>query len=76
MRIKDGVAPLVVGSGNVIAVVVTAQDGQTTKTYTVTVTRAGSADANAECAVAEWVDVDAGLCVGDYGVHGVGGASQ
>ena len=33
-------------SGNVIAVVVTAQDGQTTQTYTVTVTRAGSSDAS------------------------------
>lgn len=32
---------LSVGSGNVINVVVTAQDGVTTKTYTVTVTRAG-----------------------------------
>ena len=42
---EDGIVGLVVGSGNVIAVVVTAQDGQTTKTYTVTVTRAGSADA-------------------------------
>ena len=42
---QDGVTTLVVGSGNVIAVVVTAQDGQTTQTYTVTVTRAGSADA-------------------------------
>ena len=42
---QDGVTPLVVGSGNVIAVVVTAQDGETTQTYTVTVTRAGSADA-------------------------------
>ena len=39
---QDGVVGLVVGSGNVIAVVVTAQDGQTTQTYTVTVTRAGS----------------------------------
>ena len=42
---QDGVVPLVVGSGNVIEVVVTAQDGGTTQTYTVTVTRAGSADA-------------------------------
>ena len=42
---EDGIVGLVVGSGNVIAVVVTAQDGQTTQTYTVTVTRAGSADA-------------------------------
>ena len=42
---EDGIVGLVVGSGNVIAVVVTAQDGQTTQTYTVTVTRAGAADA-------------------------------
>ena len=43
---QDGVTPLVVGSGNVIAVVVTAQDVETTQTYSVTVTRAGSADAS------------------------------
>ncbi len=43
---QDGVTPLVVGDGNVIAVVVTAQDGETTQTYSVTVTRAGSADAS------------------------------
>ena len=42
---QDGVVGLVVGSGNVIAVVVTAEDGETTQIYTVTVTRAGSADA-------------------------------
>ena len=42
---EDGIVGLVVGSGNVIAVVVTAEDGETTQTYTVTVTRAGSADA-------------------------------
>ena len=42
---QDGVVPLGVGSGNVIAVEVTAQDGVTSQTYTVTVTRAGSADA-------------------------------
>ena len=42
---EDGIVGLVLGSGNVVAVVVTAQDGQTTQTYTVTVTRAGSADA-------------------------------
>ena len=43
----DGTVPLAVGS-NVIAVVVTAEDGNTAKTYTVTVTRAApplSADA-------------------------------
>ncbi len=38
----DRTVPLVVGD-NVITVVVTAADGQTTKTYTVTVTRAASA---------------------------------
>ena len=43
---QDGVVPLAVGSGNVIAVVVTAQDGKMTQTYSVTVTRAGSADAS------------------------------
>ena len=42
---KDGVVGLVVGSGNVIVVVVTAGDGETTQTYMVTVTRAGSSDA-------------------------------
>ena len=42
---QDGIVPLAVGDGNVIAVVVTAQDGETTQTYTVTVTRVGSADA-------------------------------
>ena len=41
---QDSVVPLAVGS-NVITVVVTAQDGNTTQTYTVTVTRAGSANA-------------------------------
>ncbi len=42
---QDGVVPLAVGS-NVIAIEVTAQDGVTTGSYTVTVTRAGSADAS------------------------------
>ena len=42
---QDGVVGLAVGSGNVITVVVTAQDGETTQTYTVTVTRAGSSEA-------------------------------
>ena len=36
---EDGIVPLAVG-GNAITVVVTAEDGDTTKTYTVTVTRA------------------------------------
>jgi len=38
--------PLVVGSGNVLAVVVTAQDGVTTSTNTVDVTRLPSSDAS------------------------------
>ena len=42
---QDGIVPLAVGAGNVITVTVTAQDGETTQTYFVTVTRAGSADA-------------------------------
>ena len=42
---QDGIVPLAVGADNVITVVVTAQDGESTQTYTVTVTRAGSADA-------------------------------
>ena len=37
----DGVIPLAVGQ-NVITVEVTAEDGNTAKTYTVTVTRAGA----------------------------------
>ena len=43
---QDGVVPLAVGAGNVITVVVTAQDGESTQTYTVTVTRAGSSEAS------------------------------
>ena len=42
----DGVIPLAVGS-NVITVVVTAEDGNTAKTYTVTVTRAAPPSADA-----------------------------
>ncbi len=38
---SDGIIPLVVGS-NVIAIEVTAEDGETAKTYTVTVTRAAT----------------------------------
>ena len=70
---QDGVVPLAVGSGNVIAVVMTAQDGDELADV--------HGDGNAgwvgrcepECAVAEWGDVDAGVCVGDCDVHGVGG---
>ena len=40
---SDGVIPLAVGS-NVIAVEVTAEDGETAQTYTVTVTRAAAPD--------------------------------
>ena len=43
---QDGIVPLAVGAGNVITVVVTAQDGESSRTYSVTVTRAGSADAS------------------------------
>ena len=42
---QDGIVPLAVGAGNVVTVTVTAQDGETTQTYFVTVTRGGSADA-------------------------------
>ena len=42
----DGIVPLSVGS-NVITVVVTAEDGNTTKTYTVTVTRDATPSADA-----------------------------
>ena len=44
-RLADGSVPLVVGSGNAIQVVVTAQDGVTTSTNTVTVTRLASSNA-------------------------------
>ena len=44
---KDGTVPLAVGS-NVITVEVTAEDGQATKTYTVTVTRAAPAQQQPE----------------------------
>ena len=43
---QDGIVPLAVGAGNVIAVVVTAQDGESSQTYSVTVTRAGSSEAS------------------------------
>ena len=43
---QDGVVGLAVGDGNAITVVVTAQDSVATQTYTVMVTRAGSADAS------------------------------
>ena len=72
---EDGIVGLVVGSGNVIAVVVTAQDGETTQTYTVTVTRAGSADATLSGLSlmgegGEVVALSPCLRVGDYDVYG------
>ena len=47
-----------------ISVEVTAQDGVTTRTYTVTVTQAESADASAKCALAEWGDVEPAFASG------------
>ena len=70
---EDGIVGLAVGAGNVIAVVVTAQDGESSRTYSVTVTRAGSPDATLSALSLSGGDVDAGVCVGDDGVHGVGG---
>ena len=72
---QDGVVPLVVGSGNVIEVVVTAQDGEGSQTYTVTVTRAGVSGRYAEWAFANggwWGGccAVAGVCVGDDGLWG------
>ena len=48
---KDGTVPLSVGE-NVISVVVTAEDGETTRTYTVTVTRAEAATSGPTVAIA------------------------
>ncbi len=47
---SDGVIPLAVGS-NVIAVEVTAEDGETARTYTVTVTRAAAPDPGPQAAI-------------------------
>ena len=47
---SDGVIPLAVGS-NIIAVEVTAEDGETTQTYTVTVTRAAAPDPGPQAAI-------------------------
>ena len=47
----DGTVPLSVG-GNVISVLVTAEDGETTETYTVTVTRAEAATSGPTVAIA------------------------
>ena len=65
--------PFEVGTGNVISVVVTAEDGETTQTYTVTVTRAGSADAALSALSLSGMTLIAGLRVRYGGVHGVGG---
>ncbi len=46
----DGVIALAVG-GNVIAVEITAEDGETTRTYTVTVTRAAAPDPGPQAAI-------------------------
>ena len=63
----DGVVPLSVGS-NVITIKVTAQDGETTKTYTVTVTRAAppSTDATLRYVRLSGIDIGAGLGEGAY----------
>ena len=56
----DGIVPLTVGS-NVITVEVTAEDGETTKTYTVTVTRSAppSADATLSALTLSGIDIGA-----------------
>ena len=56
----DGTVPLTVGS-NVITVEVTAEDGETTKTYTVTVTRSAppSADATLSALTLSGIDIGA-----------------
>ena len=57
----DGTVSLAVGS-NVITLVVTAEDGSTTKTYTVTVTRAvPSTDATLSYVLLSGIDIGAGL---------------
>ena len=71
---QDGVVPLAVGDGNVITVVVTAQDRETTQAYTVTVTRAGSADAGLSALSLSGVTLTPAFASGDAGVYGVGGA--
>ena len=56
---------------NVITVEVTAEDGTTTKTYTVTVTRAAtSTDATLSALGPERRDAEPGLRVGNHRVHG------
>ncbi len=53
--------PLTVGS-NTINVVVTAQDGSTTKTYTITVTRAGASNADLSNLTVSQGTLSPGLC--------------
>ena len=70
----DGVISLGVGS-NVITVEVTGEDGETTKTYTVTVTRAAASPARAHITVViadgedtvYWSDPDS--CSSDYNIY-------
>ncbi|MCY4583527.1 MAG: cadherin-like beta sandwich domain-containing protein [Chloroflexi bacterium] len=59
----DGVIPLATGD-NVISVVVTAQDGTSTKTYTVTVKRPATVSTNARLRKLLLSDIDIGLGVG------------
>ena len=70
---QDGIVPLAVGS-NVITVEVTAQNGETTATYTVTVTRAGSGDAALSGLSLSGVTLSPAFAAGTTGVHGVGRA--
>ena len=63
---SDGTVPLAVGS-NVITVEITAEDGTTKKTYTVTVTRAApSTDATLEWLALSAIDIGNGLGHRDY----------
>ena len=71
---QDGIVGLAVGDGNVFTVVVTAQDGESTQTYTVTVTRAGSADASLSALSLSGVKLIPAFASGTTSVHGVGGA--
>ena len=75
----DGISwdQLAVGVGETTLIAVELswrRTGKRRRRYSVTVTRAGSADATSERAVAEWSDAVPAFRVGDDGVHGVGGA--
>ena len=61
-------------TGNVIAVEVTAEDGETLAEVHGDGDESRVGGRHAERAFAEWGDADACVCVGDDGVHGVGGA--